>query len=79
MFTMIVLYLNTIDVFWKENHFISLYIKREKRKFIQNISFILSHCEFIFIWSRIRDIVLNPKKLFPAAAEAACRTVVVVL
>ena len=78
-FTMSVLYLKTIDVFSKENRLISLYIKREKRKFVQTISFIQSHCEFIFIWSRIRDTVLNPKKLFPAAVEAACRAGVVVI
>ena len=44
MFAMSVLYLKTIDVFSKENRLISLYIKREKRKFIQTISFIQSHC-----------------------------------
>ena len=35
-----VLYLKTIEVFLKENRLISLYIKREKRKFAQTISFI---------------------------------------
>ena len=48
-FAMSVLYLKTIDVFSKENRLISLYIKIEKRKFVQTISFIQSHCEFIFI------------------------------
>ena len=65
--------------FSKENHLISLYIKREKCKFVQTMSFIQSHCEFIFIWSRIRDTILNPKKLFPVAVEVACRPVVVVV
>ena len=78
-FVMSVLYLNTIDFFSKENRLISLYIKREKCKFVQTISFIQSHCEFIFIWSRIRDTVLNPKKTISGAAEAACRAVVVVV
>ena len=78
-FAMTVLYLKTIDIFSKENRLISLYIKREKCKFVQTIYFIRSHCEFIFIWLRIRDTVLNPKKLFLAVAEAACRAVVVVL
>ena len=55
MFAMSVLYLKTIEVFSKENHLISLYIKREKGKFIQTISFIQSHCEFIFIWSRFEN------------------------
>ena len=49
MFAMSVLYLKTIDVFLKENRLISLYIKREKHKFAQTISFIQSYCEFIFI------------------------------
>ena len=49
MFAMSVLYLKTIDVFSKENRLISLYIKREKRKFAQTISFIQPYCEFIFI------------------------------
>ena len=48
-FVMSVLYLKTIDVFSKENRLISMYIKREKRKFVQTISFIQSHCEFTFI------------------------------
>ena len=58
---------------------LSLYFKREKLKFVQTISFIQSLCEFIFIRSRIRDTVLNPKILFPVAAEVACRAVVVIL
>ena len=48
-FAMSVSYLKTIDVFSKENRLISLYIKREKCKFTQTISFIQSYCEFIFI------------------------------
>ena len=77
MFAMSVLYLKTIDVFLKENRLISLYIKRGKRKFAQTISFIQSYCEFIFIWSRYS--IKPKKKLFSAAAEAACRAVVVVV
>ena len=46
---MSILNLKTIDVFL--NCLISLYILREKRKFVQTIGFIQSHCDFIFIRS----------------------------
>ena len=55
---------------------ISVYIQREKRKFVQTIGFIQSHCEFIFIRSRYS---IKPKKLISVAAEAVCRAGVVIV
>ena len=59
MFVMGILFLKTIGVFSKENRLISLYIKREKRKFARTLSFIQSYCKFMFIWS---GYSIKPKK-----------------
>ena len=53
-FAMSVLYLKTIDIFSKENRLISLYIKREKCKFVQTISFI--HTANLYSYDREFEI-----------------------